>query len=99
MSQVEMLGIGIGEGMGQRGLFDDDPVLTNFGVTGSKLKGSQLSLTIECVTNVNDLGMLNEGAWVNGVAEWLILICSGRVGLATHAVEQAKERLVGDNEK
>jgi hypothetical protein len=78
----------------QMGLFDEEPRLENFGVTGSKLKGSQLTLTIECVTNVNDMGLLNGESWLRGVAEWLVMISGGNNDIAMSAVEQAKERLI-----
>ncbi len=78
----------------QVNLFEDEneePQLGNLGVTASKLKGSQLSLTIECVTNVNDMGLLGNSAWRHGVAEWLLTISGGSTALAIAAIQNVRK--------
>jgi hypothetical protein len=94
MSQIEL----IDNKDGQVGLFNEEPRVENFGITGSKLKGSQLTLTVECVTNVNDMGLLSGESWLNGVAEWLVMISGGNDDIAMNAIEQARDRLVKDVE-
>ncbi len=69
---------------------EEEPQLGNLGVTASKLKGSQLSLTIECVTNVNDMGLLSSSAWRYGVAEWLLTISGGSTSLAIAAIQNVR---------
>ena len=51
------------------------PSIENLGITGTKLKGAQLTLTIEGVTNVTDIALLKD-VWADGVAEWLLTICN-----------------------
>lgn len=72
-------------------LGEEVPSVENLGITGMKLKGAQLILTVEGVTNVTDVALLKR-AWLDAVAEWLLSLCDGSAWKAKVRIQKIADR-------
>lgn len=58
-------------------MFPIVPEIKNLGITRFRLDGAELKAELEGAVNVNDIARIDDRAWINAVAQWLLVLCQG----------------------